>query len=152
VIVALKTAPVPPEFIPATPYVVETLGATVQVAAIVPAQVPPVHTYELAVGLQLAVRVALPPGAMEAGLRVNAHTGLGGSTVIVALDGAPVPPAFFPATVKVVVAEGVTVQLTADVPAQVPPVHTYELAVGLQLAANVAELPDVIVKAGLAVR
>ncbi len=51
------------------------VGVTEQVAAVVPAQLPPVQTYELAAGLQLVVRVALPPTTIDAGLALTLHSG-----------------------------------------------------------------------------
>jgi hypothetical protein len=47
-----------------------------------------------------------------------------GTTVTVTLVGVPVPPAFLPATVYVVVVEGDAVQLCQVLLPQVPPVQT----------------------------
>ena len=73
-------------------------GVTVQVTAVAPAQFPPVHTKEVAVGMQLAVRVDDAPAVMDAGVATSVHTGLAGVTATVALTAVPVPPAFTPAT------------------------------------------------------
>ncbi len=76
-----------------------TDGVTEQVAAVVPAQLPPVQAYELGELVQLALRVELAPVVIDAGEAVTVHTGMGGSTVTVALAEVPVPPALTPATV-----------------------------------------------------
>ena len=46
---------------------------TVQLAPVVPTQVPPVHEKEVAAGLQLAVRVEVTPASIEAGAAVSVH-------------------------------------------------------------------------------
>ena len=50
------------------------LGVTKQVDPLVPAHVP-VQTYEVAAGVQLAVKVDDAPAATDAGFGVNWHTG-----------------------------------------------------------------------------
>jgi hypothetical protein len=61
--------------------------------------VPPVQVKLVADGVQLAVNVELAPVVITAGEAVTAHTGMGGSTVTVALAEVPVPPALVPETV-----------------------------------------------------
>ena len=46
---------------------VEVEGVTVQVVALVPAQLPPVQTKDVAAGVQLAESVEVPPALIEAG-------------------------------------------------------------------------------------
>jgi hypothetical protein len=73
---ALAAAPIPAEFTPATVYVVDAFGDTVQVDPVCPAQLPPVQTYDEAVGEQLAFNVEEAPAAMDAGDAVNVQLGL----------------------------------------------------------------------------
>lgn len=75
-------------------------GVTTQVAAVVPAQVPPVQVKEVAGVLQLEVRVEVLPGLIAAGdaLRMQ-KSGGGDVTVMVALAILPAPMAFVPLTV-----------------------------------------------------
>ena len=56
-------------------------GVTVQFAPVVPAQVPPVQTNDVAVGLQLVVRPELLPRTIVAGVAVSVQVGAGGVTV-----------------------------------------------------------------------
>ena len=62
------------------------VGVTVQVAAVVPPQVPPVHMYDVAVGLQLDVSVEEPPEVIDAGVAVRVQTGMG----VIAAEVVPV--------------------------------------------------------------
>lgn len=93
-------APVPVTLRPATVYEVEAVGVTVQVAVVLVAHVPPVQTNEVAAGVQVEVRVDVPPVTIVAGDALNVQLGTGVVTVTVAPTlAAPVPPAFTPATV-----------------------------------------------------
>jgi hypothetical protein len=99
--------------------------------------------------MQLAVSVEDAPAVIVDVDASTVHTGLVAVTVTVALAAAPVPLAFTPANVYVVVEVGLTVHAAPLVPAQVPPVQTYDVAAGLQLAASV-ELAPAVMEAGLA--
>lgn len=78
----------------------EAVGVTVQVAVVLVAHVPPVQTNEVAAGVQVEVRVDVPPVTIVAGDALNVQLGTGVVTVTVAPTlAAPVPPAFTPATV-----------------------------------------------------
>ena len=63
------------------------MGDTMQVAPVVPAQVPPFQVYEVAAGVQSAVRVAEPPAVIVPGEAVRVHTGAcgGGAAATVML-------------------------------------------------------------------
>ena len=65
-------------------------GVTVQFAPVVPAQVPPVQTNDVAVGLHVVVRLELLPRTMVAGKAVRVQVGAGGVTVNT--DAATPPP------------------------------------------------------------
>lgn len=70
-----------------------------QLGPMVPTQVPPVQLYELAMGVQLAVSVEVPPAATDVGDAVRLQTGVVEAdpvTVTVAMDVFPVPYAFAP--------------------------------------------------------
>ncbi|OGA69054.1 MAG: hypothetical protein A3G81_33630 [Betaproteobacteria bacterium RIFCSPLOWO2_12_FULL_65_14] len=72
-------------------------GMTVQLAPVVPTQVPPVHDKEVPAGLQLAVRVVGPLTSNIDLVAVSVHVG-NGATVTVTLTGTPVPPLLISAT------------------------------------------------------
>ena len=65
---------------------------TVQLATIVPAQVPPVQVKEVAAGLQLAVSVAVPPAVIEAGDAVSVQVGGEGRGGVTVNGDALTPP------------------------------------------------------------
>lgn len=67
--------PEPSLLVPVTPKVVVTAGVAVHVAAVVPAQLPPVQLNEVALGLQLAVSLDVRPGAIRPGTAVRAQLG-----------------------------------------------------------------------------
>lgn len=75
VTVADAALPVPAPLVPVTLYWVVTASVTVQVLVVDPAQVPPVQMYEVAAGLQVAVKVEVPFLRIEAGAAVSVHTG-----------------------------------------------------------------------------
>lgn len=52
-----------------------TEGVTVHVELFVPAQVPPLHSNEVAAGLQFAVNVDDAPAEIIAGFALNVHCG-----------------------------------------------------------------------------
>ena len=99
--VAEAVLPVPTPLPPTTVYVVSTDGVTVQVAAVVPAQVPPVHANVIAPGLQLAESVELLPTTIDAGLAVKVQVGgcVAGVTVTVADAVLPAPIPLVPLNV-----------------------------------------------------
>ena len=75
-------------------------GVTMQDAAVVPAQVPPVQLKKITGVVQLDVRVEVPPMAMEAGVAVRVQKSAGGGvTVTAAVAILPAPPALLPLTV-----------------------------------------------------
>ena len=83
-----------------TLYVVVADGATTHVAAVVPAQVPPVQLKKDAGVLQLDVRVEVPPGLMDVGNALRTQKSVGGAvTVRVALAILTAPAALLPLTV-----------------------------------------------------
>ena len=50
-----------------------TVGVTVQLELVVPAQVPPFHSKDVAAGLQVAVSVDDAPAATVAGFALSVH-------------------------------------------------------------------------------
>ena len=52
-----------------------TAGLTVQYELIVPAQVPPLHSKDVATGLQSAISVDASPAEIMAGIAVSVHCG-----------------------------------------------------------------------------
>jgi hypothetical protein len=98
-----------------------------------------VHAYETAEG-QFAVKVDDPPAKMEEGIAVSVQVGAAIETPTVALAYGPVPPAFTPATLYLVVAAGLTVQML-DVFKQGAPAHSYDVGALVQLAVKVDDLP-----------
>ena len=97
------------------------VGVTVQVAPVVPAQVPPVQMRLVAAGVQVAVSVELPPAVIEAGLALRVHTGVATLIVNVAVTlwaalmltvQLPVPLHAPPQPVKVLPVAGVAVRVT----------------------------------------
>ena len=52
-----------------------TVGVTVHVELVKPVQVPPLHSNDVAAGMQLAVRVEDAPEETMAGLATSVHCG-----------------------------------------------------------------------------
>ena len=52
-----------------------TEGVTVQVELVVPVQLPPLHSNDVAAGLQLAVSVDDAPAEIMAGFALSVHCG-----------------------------------------------------------------------------
>ena len=75
-------------------------GVTVHVAPVELAQLPPLHAYAIAAGLQFAVRTAVAPDVIEDGAAVKVQVGASicAVTVTVEVTALPVPPALTPAT------------------------------------------------------
>jgi hypothetical protein len=95
------------------------VGETVQVAAVVPAQLPPVQAYEVGELLQLALRVALEPEVIDAGVAVTVHWGAGMSPMPLKLTACGLPGALLTIVtlpVRVPAATGLKVTLRAHVP------------------------------------
>ena len=97
VTVAEAEAPVPAAFVPVTEYVDVDPGETLPLEAD-DANPVFVHVYDVAAGVQAAVRVEDPPGLIVEGEGVSVQVG-GWFTVTVVDAVAPVPAAFVPATV-----------------------------------------------------
>ena len=85
VTVALAAAPLPAALLPTTLYVVVAAGDTLplDVADEKPALV---QVYDVAAGVQLAVRVEDPPALMVPGEAVSAQTGVGSNQNAVMFD------------------------------------------------------------------
>ncbi len=103
----------------------------------------PVHVYDVAAGVQLAVKVDDPPKLIVPGEGVNVHVG-GKFTVTVADAEVLSPTALCPTTEYVAVEVGETLPLEADVAKPVP-VHVYDVAAGVQLAVKVEDPPRLMV-------
>ena len=113
VTVAEASAPVPAGLVPVTVYVASVVGETFPLEAEDAKPLLLLHVYEVAAGLQLAVRVEDPPRLMVDGEGVRVQVG-GWFTVTVAEASAPVPAALVPVTVYVASVVGETLPLEAE--------------------------------------
>ena len=113
VTVAEATAPVPAAFVPVTVYVASVVGETLPLEAEDAKPLLLLHVYEVAAGLQLAVKVEDPPRLMVEGEGVRVQVG-GWFTVTVAEATAPVPTALVPVTVYVASVVGETLPVEAE--------------------------------------
>jgi hypothetical protein len=78
---------------------VVVVGVTVQVGPVVPAHVPPVHTNDVAAGLQFGVSTEVLPEVIDAGDALKLQLGaVGAVTVTVAYVAVDAPVTFVPTT------------------------------------------------------
>ena len=115
VTVAEATAPEPAAFVPMTVYVASAVGETLPLDADDPSPPLPLHVYEVAAGVQLAVSVVDPPRLIVEGDGVKVQVG-GWFTVTVADATVLLPEALVPITVYVASVEGETLPLDAEDP------------------------------------
>ena len=122
VTVADATAPVPAAFVPLTVYVASAVGETLPLEAEDPKPLLPLHVYDVAAGVQRAVRVVDAPLLIVEGEADSVHVG-GWLTVTVADATAPVPAEFVPVTVYVASVVGETLPLEAEGPKPLLPLQ-----------------------------
>ncbi len=121
---AMPALPLPRALLPITEYMVGAVGETAPVAIEFPNPVP-LHVYEVAAGVHLAVKVEEPPAETTAGEAFSVHTGVPAiGTTTVTDPAGPTPCDVTPATVYIDVAKGVTVQLEPVLTAHEDPVQT----------------------------